>query len=111
MVGGADESCKTWKDCLNDGKMCDGLQDVGCICKKGQCKISGKRKYKKACNNLYSPAGCGTMGAFFFTKCSVCSEDDCEDEGTCKWAGGKCEFKKGVWTGPEAGVLRRNRRS
>ena len=107
MVGGADE-CKTWEDCVGDGKKCDGLLDAGCICKKGQCKISGERKYKKACNNLYSPAGCGAMGAFFFKKCFVCGEDDCEDEGRCKWAGGKCEFKKGVWTGPEEGVTTTN---
>ena len=50
MVGGADE-CKTWEDCMNDGGKCDGLQDAGCICKKGQCKIAGKREYKKAFKN------------------------------------------------------------
>ena len=38
----ADESCKTWSDCMKDGKKCDGIQDVGCICKNGQCKISCK---------------------------------------------------------------------
>ena len=35
-------------------------------------------------------AGCGTSGAFFFIKCSDCIKDDCEDEGACKWLGGKC---------------------
>ena len=54
MVGGADE-CKTWKDCVGDGKQCDSLQDAVCICKKGQCKISGKRKYKKTHLQIYIP--------------------------------------------------------
>merc|ERR1719233_2656141 len=71
-----DESCRTYDDCMKDGKKCDGLMDAGCICKNGKCKIS---------------SGCGTMGAFFFTKCSTCSEDDCEDEGACKWEKGKCK--------------------
>ena len=35
-----DESCWTNKDCMRDGKLCDGLMDYSCICKKGQCKIS-----------------------------------------------------------------------
>ena len=47
-------------------------------------------------------AGCGTMGAFFFTKCADCTEEDCEDEGACKWQDGsslpfgqgKCRDKK-----------------
>ena len=36
------------------------------------------------------PAGCGTMGAFFKTEYHTCTEEDCEDEGACKWKGGKC---------------------
>eukprot|EP00092_Neocalanus_flemingeri_P077406 GFUD01096131.1.p1 GENE.GFUD01096131.1~~GFUD01096131.1.p1 ORF type:complete len:149 (+),score=46.63 GFUD01096131.1:28-447(+) len=74
-----DESCQTWEDCNKNGKKCDGIQDVGCICKNGQCKIS---------------SGCGTMGAFFFTPCSNCEEEDCEDEEACKWMNGKCRDKK-----------------
>eukprot|EP00091_Calanus_sinicus_P005337 TRINITY_DN15783_c0_g1_i1.p3 TRINITY_DN15783_c0_g1~~TRINITY_DN15783_c0_g1_i1.p3 ORF type:complete len:114 (-),score=25.60 TRINITY_DN15783_c0_g1_i1:402-743(-) len=80
LAQAADESCKTWSDCMKNGKKCDGIQDVSCICKNGQCKIS---------------SGCGTMGAFFFTKCSDCTEEDCEDEGACKWQdGSSC-----LWTG------------
>eukprot|EP00092_Neocalanus_flemingeri_P080019 GFUD01099766.1.p1 GENE.GFUD01099766.1~~GFUD01099766.1.p1 ORF type:complete len:387 (-),score=87.47 GFUD01099766.1:107-1267(-) len=71
----SDESCQSWKDCFALGKKCNGIQDVGCICKNGKCKIS---------------SGCGTMGAFFRTSCSSCSEDGCEDEGACKWRNGQC---------------------
>ena len=35
-------------------------------------------------------AGCGTMGAFDFIECADCGEEDCEDEGACKWVGGEC---------------------
>ena len=38
----------------------------------------------------FLPAGCGTMGAFFKTECHTCTEEDCEDEGACKWKKGKC---------------------
>ena len=34
-----DESCKSPEDCYENGKICDGIQDVGCICKDGQCKF------------------------------------------------------------------------
>jgi len=70
-----DESCAYAEDCYSSGKMCDGIQDVGCLCKGGQCKIS---------------AGCGTMGAFFRKDCSFCRENDCEDEGACVWNNGRC---------------------
>jgi len=78
MLGGScptDESCTTLDDCYTDGKMCDGIMDAGCLCKNGQCKIS---------------SGCGTHGAFFFTPCSSCNEDDCEDEEACQWMNGEC---------------------
>eukprot|EP00091_Calanus_sinicus_P002927 TRINITY_DN13061_c0_g1_i1.p2 TRINITY_DN13061_c0_g1~~TRINITY_DN13061_c0_g1_i1.p2 ORF type:complete len:104 (-),score=5.21 TRINITY_DN13061_c0_g1_i1:106-417(-) len=71
----ANESCTTLDDCYKNGKVCDGIQDVGCICKNGLCKIS---------------SGCGTFGAFFRTGCETCGEEGCEDEGACKWIGGKC---------------------
>eukprot|EP00092_Neocalanus_flemingeri_P092626 GFUD01117612.1.p1 GENE.GFUD01117612.1~~GFUD01117612.1.p1 ORF type:complete len:106 (+),score=16.09 GFUD01117612.1:33-320(+) len=70
-----DNSCQSWRDCRDVGKRCHGIQDVGCICKNGKCKIS---------------SGCGTMGAFFRTACSSCTEDGCEDEGACKWRNGQC---------------------
>ena len=35
-------------------------------------------------------ASCGIFGAFFFTACSQCGEDGCEDVGACKWINGKC---------------------
>ena len=28
---------------MKDGKKCDGLMDVSCICKNGRCKISCKK--------------------------------------------------------------------
>ena len=51
-------------------------------------------------NVLYTLAGCGTMGAFFFTKCSACAEEDCEDEGACSWIDGECKDKvvNGGWS-------------
>jgi len=70
-----DESCRTSADCRNPGKMCHQLADASCICKKGQCKIS---------------SGCGTHGAFFRTACNTCNQEDCEDEGACKWANRRC---------------------
>eukprot|EP00090_Calanus_glacialis_P032018 TRINITY_DN53122_c0_g1_i1.p1 TRINITY_DN53122_c0_g1~~TRINITY_DN53122_c0_g1_i1.p1 ORF type:complete len:101 (-),score=17.31 TRINITY_DN53122_c0_g1_i1:31-333(-) len=70
-----DEPCTVREDCYENGKMCDGLMDAGCICKEGMCKIS---------------SGCGTMGAFFSIECADCGEEDCEDEGACKWVGGEC---------------------
>jgi len=71
----ADNSCTTYEDCSKEGKMCFQLADAGCICKNGQCKIS---------------SGCGTQGAFFRTACSTCSQEDCEDEGACKWVNNQC---------------------
>ena len=41
-------------------------------------------------------AGCGIMGAFFKTECGTCDSEGCEDEGVCKWMGGKCKEKSGV---------------
>merc|ERR1711915_872635 len=79
-VSAVDESCKKADDCYTNQKRCDRIQDVGCICKNGSCKIS---------------SGCGTMGAFFKTECGTCSEEDCEDESACKWTGGKCMDVKG----------------
>ena len=35
--------------------------------------------------NLFTSAGCGIQGAFFFTPCSDCKEDECDDEGACEW--------------------------
>jgi len=64
---------------MKDGKLCDGLADAGCICRNKQCKIS---------------SGCGTMGATFFTECSTCNENDCEDEGACRWSNGQCNDAK-----------------
>merc|ERR1712129_641272 len=70
-----DESCKTREDCYGDNMMCALIQDAGCICKDGMCKIS---------------SGCGTNGAFFFTPCTAphCDQEDCEDEGVCHWVDG-----------------------
>merc|ERR1719315_11032 len=73
-----DNSCTSWEDCRNPGKECHGIEDVSCICKRGQCKIS---------------SACGTRGAFFYTACSSCSEDGCEDEGACQWTNGRCVDK------------------
>merc|ERR1719348_1543507 len=72
-------SCTVAEDCYSDDKMCHGIQDVYCICKQGQCKIS---------------AGCGEMGAFCFKECSTCSEDDCEDTGKCIWDNNQCSPKE-----------------
>ena len=33
-----DESCEKDQDCYKEGKKCDGILDVGCGCKNGQCK-------------------------------------------------------------------------
>ena len=44
--------------------MCDGLEDAGCICKKGQCKESGKRKYKKAVTIYIPQLGVGLWEHF-----------------------------------------------
>ena len=38
-------------------------------------------------------AACGTQIHFMIKKikaCSTCNEEDCEDEGICKWNNGKC---------------------
>ena len=98
-----DESCKSFKDCYENGKRCDGIQDVGCICKNEQCKISCKF-YKTEEKITYSLiiAGCGMMGAFFFTACKTCDKEDCEDEGACWWEDGKgCKEQKKTTLKPE----------
>eukprot|EP00091_Calanus_sinicus_P011428 TRINITY_DN25913_c0_g1_i1.p1 TRINITY_DN25913_c0_g1~~TRINITY_DN25913_c0_g1_i1.p1 ORF type:complete len:198 (-),score=36.32 TRINITY_DN25913_c0_g1_i1:206-721(-) len=71
-----DNSCQTKWDCWKAGKKCHEITDVGCVCKKGQCKIS---------------SGCGTQGAFFFQSCSGCSPEGCEDEGACVLQDGVCQ--------------------
>merc|ERR1712215_514487 len=72
-----DQSCRSYEDCRKDGKKCENITDVTCICKNGQCKIS---------------SNCGIYGAFFFTACSdpICNEENCEDVGACKWVAGEC---------------------
>jgi len=81
----SDNSCTSWEDCRNPGKECHGIEDVSCICKSGQCKIS---------------SACGTRGAFFYTACSSCSEDGCEDEGACQWTNGRCVDKQAPGPNP-----------
>ena len=44
----------------------------------GECKIG---------------AGCGTTGAFFFTPCSSCGAEDCQDSGKCLWRAGECVIR------------------
>jgi len=78
-VGASDNYCTYDVDCQASGKLCNpqtGVQDAGCICKKGECKIS---------------SGCGTHGAFSFRSCSECDSnlDGCEDEGACKISGSR----------------------
>ena len=44
LVGNKSTSnyCNIRADCLNPGNMCANIQDAGCVCKEGECKISCK---------------------------------------------------------------------
>ena len=48
---GSNNSCVSVADCWKAGGMCDGIQDVGCVCRRGQCKISCKLKVQYKAQN------------------------------------------------------------
>ena len=57
---------------------------------------------KTVFSNSLILAGCGVMGAFFFTACKTCDKEDCEDEGACWWEDGKgCKEQKKTTLKPE----------
>ena len=83
------------------GVMAFRMQDASVRMGSVRYHVSSAKLETVFTNSLFL-AGCGVMGAFFFTACKTCDKEDCADEGACRWEDGKgCKESKKTTQTPE----------